>query len=431
MKIGVIGGGAAGIVSAYLLSTRSQAQVTLIEGARALGGHTNTVTIPHGVDAGTPVDTGFIVLNDRTYPTLHGFLSELRVPVRAAEMSFSFACDVTGLVYGSRDLGMIFAQRRNVVSPSFMKMLWDIRRFWQAAERDIKNGTVGYITLREYLERHQLTGRMMHDYIIPISAAMWSATVKDIAEFPALTFLRFFKNHGLLSYKDQPQWQTVIGGSAAYLRAFERAFSGKIVLSDPVVAVTRRDTGIEVVRESGTTEMFDQIVVATHADQALQVLANPTSEETTVLGAWRYQSNHCILHTDARCLPNSRRAWACWNYRREQGDLLDAPVSVTYFMNMLQGLNTQNRYFVTLNPRTLPDAHSVVKEITYKHPVYSLAALKSQEALPTINGHHGIWYCGSYHGFGFHEDAVRSAVAAVEGLLGQKISWSGQDCMAV
>lgn len=408
-QIAVIGGGVAGIVSAYLLQQHHR--VTLLERNAYLGGHTNTIVIPDGPDAGLAVDTGFIVLNDRTYPLFQTFLARLGVATRKAEMSFGFQCRQTGLVYAGTSLGGLFAQRRNLVSPGFYRLLREIARFGRQARQDLAEQRVPAVTLGEYLRQGQFSAAMVENYLLPMAAAIWSTPALQVGDFPAEAFLRFFSNHGLLSFHHRPQWQTVVGGSHSYVKAFRSDFSGEIRLSAGVDKVFREQDGVRLQFTDGRCERFDQVVIATHADQALGLLGDPSPEEQRLLGAWRYQRNHTVLHTDASLLPKQRAAWAAWNFTREAGGSDTRPVFVSYYMNLLQGLTARQHYCVTLNRQQRFRPETVIAEFDYHHPQYSFASLATQAELPQLNGRSRSWFCGSYFGYGFHEDAVRSAVA--------------------
>ncbi|MCA1796201.1 MAG: FAD-dependent oxidoreductase [Geobacteraceae bacterium] len=409
MKIGVIGGGVAGIVSAYLLQQKHR--VTLLEKNDYLGGHTNTIEIKDGPDAGLGVDTGFIVLNDATYPLFQKFLVRLGVETRDAEMSFGFQCRQSGLVYAGNTLNGLFAQRRNLLNPRFYRFLLDIGRFSKQARRDLAAGTIPPITLGEYLQRGSFSHFMVDNYLLPMAAAIWSTPALRAADFPAAAFLRFFKNHGLLSVRNRPQWKTVTGGSFIYVKAFQQTFSGDIRLNAGVNSILRKTQGVEVQFDDGHTETFDRVVIATHADQALQLLGDPSAEEQRLLAPWEYQLNHTVLHTDASLLPEQRSAWAAWNFTRESSGDDNNPVYVSYYMNLLQGFEAKQHYCVTLNRQHKFHPDTLVAEFDYHHPQYSFASLTTQAELPTLNGRNNNWFCGSYFGYGFHEDAVRSAVA--------------------
>jgi predicted NAD/FAD-binding protein len=409
-KIAVVGGGVAGIVSAFLLQQKHE--VTLFEKNAYLGGHTNTIVIEEGPDAGLAVDTGFIVLNDVNYPLFQKFLSRLDVETRDSEMSFGFQCLQSGLVYSGNNLNSLFAQRRNLVSPSFFRFLREIGRFNRQARRDLATGSVPQVTLGEYLQRGQFSRYMIENYLLPMTAAIWSTPTLRAADFPAEAFLRFFKNHGLLSLRNGPQWKTVVGGSFAYVKAFQKHFSGTLQLNSGVEELFRDETGVRLQLSDGRVEHFDQVVVATHADQTLQLLGDPSHDERRLLAPWIYQLNRTVLHTDASLLPPQRAAWSAWNFTREIAQDTDSqPVFVSYYMNRLQGLQAQRDYCVTLNRRQGFEPETVIAEFDYQHPQYSCASLATQEELATLNGRNRSWFCGSYFGYGFHEDAVRSAVA--------------------
>jgi len=407
-RVAVVGGGVSGIVSAYLLSRRYD--VTLYERSDYLGGHTNTIEIPSGPDKGIAVDTGFIVLNDHTYPNFHRFLSQLNVPVRYADMSFSFSCDNTGLEYCSRTLASLFAQRRNIVNPRFLKMLYDVPRFWKAGAADLASGAAQKKTLKEWLHQHRLTGAVATDYLIPISAAIWSSPDTHMMEFPAHTFLHFFKNHGLLGYLNQPRWQTVVGGSYQYVKAFAAQFPGTIKLSTAVRSIRAEGAGVVVADSKGESQRYADVVVAAHADEVLPILENASAIERDIFTPWAYERNHTVLHTDVRFLPRTKRAWASWNYRREVGEVGSEPVSVTYYMNGLQGFSAQEQYCVTLNPRAPIDPSKIVYQVEYTHPCYTVAAVAARDRIAAELRDSHIHFVGSYFGFGFHEDAVSSAV---------------------
>ena len=416
-KIAVIGGGVAGIVAAHLL--QNDHQVTLFEQHDYLGGHTHPVTIEEGPDAGTGVDTGFIVFNEATYPLFIAFLDQLGVASRATEMSFGFHCRETGFTYAGNNLNGVFSQRANLVSPRFWRFLLEIGRFCRQAEADLA-GDADLGTLADYLARHRFQPFMADHYLAPMAAAIWSTPAGRVTAFPARSFLRFFKNHGLLDLRHRPRWRTVSGGSHSYVRAFRDRFRGAIRLDSPVQQVRRADDGVELAFADRSAERFDAVVVAAHADQALRLLADPSADESRLLGAWRYELNTTVLHTDTSVLPPAERAWACWNFRRERGDQGERPVYVTYSMNLLQGLATRRHYLVTLNRPGGYDEGQVLARMDYHHPLYTDASMATQAALPSLNGVRRTWFCGSYFGYGFHEDAVRSAHQAVAHLQAER-----------
>ncbi len=408
--VAVIGGGVAGIVAAHLLQKTHQ--VTLFEQGNYLGGHTHTITIPDGADAGTPVDTGFIVFNEATYPRFIDFLAELGVPSRLTEMSFGFHCQETGLVYAGNDLNGLFSQRLNLLRPRFYRFLLEIGRFCRQAKVDVETQKeLG--SLAEYVRRHRFLPFMVDNYLKPMAAAIWSTPTAEVTAFPARSFLLFFRNHGLLDLWNRPAWRTVTGGSSSYVDAFTASFTGVVHLNTRIRRIFRADSGVQVQFADQHHENFQQVVLATHADQTLRLLGDPSPEETRLLGPWQYQENNTVLHTDLSVLPPMRRAWSCWNFRREGGGSADQPAYVTYAMNLLQGLTTSRQYLVTLNRPGAYDEKKVIARMVYHHPTYTNASMATQDGLPTLNGVRNTWFCGSYFGYGFHEDAVRSSYQAV------------------
>lgn len=415
-RVAIVGSGVAGVSAALLLQAKYQ--VTVFEREKRIGGHTNTVVITDGPDAGVAVDTGFIVLNNRTYPTFHRFLKRLKVEVRDACMSFGYFSEPRGFYYAGTNLNGMFAQRSNLCKPWFWKFLLEIGKFGKSGAQALENNSCNDLSLRDFLKKNSFSPTLIDDYVVPIGAAIWSAPLEGILEFPAETFLRFFSNHGLLNLSDRPIWQTVKGGSHQYLKAFEAQFSGKIVTDAGIAKIRRnREQGnVSIEFLDGRIENFDLLIIATHADQALLLLDDPSPEESALLGAWSYQHNRTVLHTDISFLPPVRRAWASWNYRRDKGLAAHDPVSVTYYMNHLQGLNARKDYSVTLNPNRSFASGSVVTEIDYTHPVFTREAINSQNGLRAINGKNSTWFCGSYFGYGFHEDAIKSSVEVGEAL---------------
>lgn len=412
LKIGIIGGGVAGIVSAYRLSKNHD--VTIFDKNDYLGGHTNTITIPAGPDAGTRVDTGFIVMNDKTYPNMHNFLAELKVPWRWSDMSFGFHSDLTGLNYAGTTISGLFADRTNIFSISFWKLLWEIKKFTVAGLAALENDELLGITVGEFAEANNLSESFLRNYLFPMAAAIWSSPTEGIRNFPAETLIHFFKNHGLLSFMDRPRWQTVIGGSRSYVEAFLKVFPGKVVLNAKVKGVLRKEGKIAVIQEDNSETIFDKVIIATHADEALKLLLNPTSTEKKLLAPWSYQVNHTVLHTDTSVLPPNKRAWASWNFREEKTFKEESPVSMTYYMNNLQGLSATNQYCVTLNTQMKLNPSSILREFYYTHPVYSLESVATQPDLNSIGFVDNIGFAGSYFGYGFHEDAVKSAIRIAE-----------------
>ena len=417
-RIAVVGSGVAGLTAAHLL--KKQHRVTVFEAASRLGGHTNTVQCDDGEGGVVGVDTGFIVCNDTTYPNFHKFLAELGVPWRFADMSVSVSNRSTGVEYCSRDLDAVFAQRQNLFSPKFLKMILDVTRFWRVAARDLAAGLSDTETLGAWLKRRRFSGAIVSDYLTPIAAAVWSSSATGILDFPVGTFLEFYRNHGFLRFYRQPRWQTVVGGSQKYIDAWTAQFPGDVALDAPVTEVKREAAGVSLFGPGGREYgEFDYVVVATHANHVLGVLGegNIRADEREVFSAWRYHRNLAVLHEDPKMMPSERRAWGSWNYRKEIADSGSAPVSVTYDMNNLQGLTCNRRFFVTLNPTT--ELSREIARFDYEHPMYTVEAVQGRGKLAALQGRDRTFFCGSYHGYGFHEDAVKSgaAVAAQLGCL--------------
>ncbi len=407
-RIAVVGAGAAGLTSAYLLQRRHD--VVLYEKSDRIGGHVNSVTIPDGPDAGVAVDTGFIVYNDRNYPLFTRLLEQLGVTSRESDMSFGYYSEASGLQYAGTGLNGLFAQRTNLANPAFWRLLAAITLFCRRARAGLAADAIGRATIAEFLAACSFSESLKADYVLPMAGAIWSASRQDIGAFPAASILHFFDNHGLLDMRDRPTWRTISGGSHTYVRALLDRFDGQVRHSADIAGISRGETGATLRFADGRRETFDHVVIATHADQALALIDDPSEEEARLLGAWRYSKSHAVLHTDASVMPPNRRAWAAWNYRRTPGSLDEQPVFVSYHMNQLQGLETRRQYFTTLNPPAPIATDQVIAEIDYTHPCYEWPALETQEGLRALNGPHRTHYCGSYLGYGFHEDAVRSGV---------------------
>jgi predicted NAD/FAD-binding protein len=413
-NIAVIGSGVAGLTTAYLLDKHYD--VTLFERNDYAGGHTNTVELTDGPDRGLAIDTGFIVLNDQTYPLFRRLLARLGVPTQDSDMSFAFASEVTGLQYAGTDLGGLFAQRRNLINPRFYHLLHHITRFCKMARADLYSGRLTGRTMGDYLDFRNVSAAAVHNYIVPMAGAIWSASAREIRAFPAETLIRFWANHGLLSLKNRPQWMTVQGGSQAYVKQMRSTWNVRLHLNTNLEHVRRQASGVILRHRDGREQSFDAVVLAAHADESLRLLADPSADEQRLLGPWRYQPNHTVLHTDRRVMPSNRRAWASWNYVERPQTEHTTPVAVTYHMNRLQNLATSTDYFVTLNDTSVIARDKILREFIYHHPTFTFDSLATQSALPTLNGVRNTYFCGSYFGYGFHEDAVRSAVAVAENL---------------
>ena len=405
MRIAVVGTGISGLVAAYLLSREHE--LTIFEADDHIGGHTHT----HAVERfgrRYAVDTGFIVFNERTYPNFIRLLDEIGVASQPTGMSFSVRCERTGLEYNGTDLNGLFAQRRNLLRPSFHRMVADILRFYREAPALLVDGDPA-LTLGQYLERGHYSRPFVDQHIIPMGAAVWSTDARQMLDFPARYFVQFFDNHGFLVVNGRPPWRVVCGGSHAYVGPLTRGFRERIRFRTPVRAISRKRDGVRITPWGGEAERFDAVVIATHSDQALALLSDPSPAEREILGAIPYQRNEVVLHTDARLLPRCRRAWAAWNYH-----LLDpAPsgAAVTYNMNLLQGLESPEPFCVTLNRGAAIDPAKVIARLTYHHPVYTRAGVAAQARRNEISGVNRTYFCGAYWGHGFHEDGVVSGLA--------------------
>ena len=405
MKIAIIGTGIAGNVSAWHLC--KDHDITVFEAGDHIGGHTHTHDIAYD---GTQhaIDTGFIVFNDWTYPNFIALLDELGVASRPTNMGFSSRCEASGIEYNGSSLNQLFTQRRNIFRPRFLGMIRDILRFNRESPELIDHHDNEALSLGEYLEDNGYGRLFIDNYIIPMGAAIWSTDPQQMLEFPACYFVRFFANHGLLNIKNRPQWHVIEGGSREYVKKLTAPFKDRIRLNEAVVSVKRLPTHVELNTSTGKVERFDHLFIATHSDQALNILEDPSDLEQAVLGAIPYQNNDVVLHTDTSILPKKRRTWAAWNYLRRQAP--GQRVSVTYNMNMLQGIQSRETFCVTLNDTQNIDPDKVIRRMQYQHPVFTTQGVAAQKQHRDINGKQRTWYCGAYWRFGFHEDGVVSAL---------------------
>lgn len=408
MKIAIIGSGIAGNVAAYRL--HREHDITVYEADSHIGGHTHTHKV---VQAGRSyqVDTGFIVFNHRTYPLFTALLDELGVASRESSMSFSVRDEASGLEYNGTTLNTLFAQRLNLLRPSFLGMVKDILRFNREAPLWL-NESRGEMPLGELLAMGRYGRAFVDHYIVPMGAAIWSTDAALMMSFPARFFVRFLHNHGMLTVADRPVWRTVAGGSARYVEKLTEPFRHRILLSTPVESVGRLGGHVVVKARGRDAVRYDAVFMACHSDQTLALLADPSVAENQTLKAIRYQRNEAVLHTDQRLLPKRRLAWAAWNYHVIPKRV--GPVALTYNMNILQGLDAPEPLLVTLNRSEDIDPRRVIKRITYHHPLFTLDAMTAQQRQREINGAHGIYYCGAWWRNGFHEDGVASAITAVE-----------------
>ncbi len=402
MKIAVVGTGIAGNVASYLLA--GDHDLTVFEQNDYVGGHTNTVRV-EAADGPHDVDTGFIVFNEERYPNFTKLLRRLDVPSQPSTMSFSVNVEAEGFEYSNRSL---FARRRNAVSPAHWRMLADIVRFNKTSRKLLLDADDG-VLLGDFLDEHRYSRAFIEHFLYPMGAAIWSADPLHMREFPARFFAQFFTNHRFLDIFGQPTWRVIRGGSKTYVEKLTAGFRDRIRTSAPVVQVRRASDHVLVVPRGGAAERFDEVILATHGDEALAILSDATPDERSILGSFRFQENIAVLHTDTRLMPRRRRAWAAWNAyvpRRPSGR-----VALTYDMNLLQNLTSREEYLVTLNRVEDIDPRTVLRTIRYHHPVFSRAAVLAQKQHSRISGKNRTHFCGAYWGFGFHEDGVSSALA--------------------
>ncbi len=414
MRIAIVGTGVSGLVCAHLLSRRHD--VTVFEADRRPGGHAHTVRVDLP-DETHEVDTGFLVYNDRNYPGLIRLFDALGVATKPSDMSFSVSDDISGVEWRGTSLSTMFAQRRNAVRPAFLRMLTDVVRFNRSARALLRDDPTDR-SLADLLAEGRWSCQFVDWYLIPMGSSIWSADPGTLLEMPAVTFARFFANHGLLDHGDQPSWRTVDGGSRLYVDAVVSPLGDAVRLCSPVAKVTRRQEGVELHSDRGP-ERFDHVVLATHSDQALRLLSDASGLERDVLGAIRYQPNRVTLHTDERLLPANRRAWASWNYHR----LADQPelATLTYRLRSLQGIDSSHEILLTLNRDDAIRNDRVLARFDYAHPVFDAAAIGAQRRHEELNGSHRTWFCGAYWGYGFHEDGVQSALAVCRRLAGEDL----------
>ncbi len=418
MKIAVVGSGIAGLSAAWLLA-RSAHQITVYEAADYAGGHSNTVDVSIN-NLHYPVDTGFLVHNDRTYPNLIALFKLLNIDTTASEMSFSVKLPHENLEWAGADLTTLFTQKRNLIRPQFWGMIRDILNFNKRAYELLAKARGTTLTLGQLLTNEGYGQAFKDWYLLPMGAAIWSSPMDEMADFPAETFIQFCLNHGLLQIADRPQWKSIRGGSREYVKRL-CADIGDVRLSTPVISVTRTAQGV-LVESSQSSELFDHVILATHTNQALQLLKDAHAQERDVLAAIRYQPNTAYLHTDINLMPKRRKAWSAWNYYT--GDLQDGrrPVAVTYWLNRLQVLPFDRAVMVTLNPPVPPKPDETLKVIEYAHPLLDNKAYAAQQQLDAIQGLDRVSFCGAWAGYGFHEDGLKAGMAVAQ-RLGASIPW--------
>jgi uncharacterized protein len=406
MKTAVIGTGIAGMGCGHFLHTTDD--LTLYEQNDYVGGHTHTVTVAEE-DREVHVDTGFMVFNYVTYPNLCRLFEQIKAPVKKTDMSFSVQHIPSGLEYSGSSLNHLFAQRANLFRPSFYRMLWQIRRFNAESLRLPDVPGAEDLSLGDYIRQAGFGEDMLWKYLIPMSSAVWSAPMEKMLDFPAVTLVRFFQNHGFLGLNTQHQWWTLDKGSQSYRELLIRPFRDRIRVNAKVVRVMRGTAGVAVVTADGQRERYDRVILACHGDQALALLDEPTPEERLLLSPFRYQHNRCVLHTDESVMPERKLAWSSWNYRIGTQDDRLVP-STIYWMNRLQGVSERRSYFVSVNPHRGLDEKKILRELDYEHPLFDVPAIRAQQRLRTLNEGGPVYFCGSYFNYGFHEDAFTSAL---------------------
>jgi predicted NAD/FAD-binding protein len=407
-KLAIIGTGIAGMGCGHLLQKKYD--LTFFEKNDYVGGHTNTITVD---EDGTPVyiDTGFMVFNFQTYPQLCKLFDELKAPVKKTDMSFSVQHTSSGLEYCGSGINGLFAQRKNIFSISYLRMLMEITRFNKESIKILDDPKYADYSLKDYIREFNFSDDMLWKYLVPMSAAVWSTPMERMLEFPAVSLIRFFKNHGFLGLNTQHQWYTLHQGSQAYRSLLTEPFQDKIQMNKGVVSV-QRENGKVVIKTADQTEyLFGKVIFASHADQTFRVLQNPTADEKRLLSVFNYQKNTATVHTDESVMPRIKSVWSSWNYRIEERNGKQIPTTI-YWMNQLQQVSEKRNYFVSINaiPGTI-DKHKIIKEIEYEHPLFDVAAMKAQSELNKLNEGGPVYFCGSYFKYGFHEDAYASAVS--------------------
>lgn len=421
LDIAIVGTGIAGMSAAWMLSRKHR--VTVYEQDGRVGGHSNTVDVA-GPDGPIGVDTGFIVYNEINYPNLTALFSHLGVSTKDSTMSFAASIGDGAVEYSGGGLAGLLGQPGNVLRPGFWRMLRDILRFYRSAPAVLNHADGEHLTLGTYLDNEGYSSEFIEHHLLPMAAAIWSSPVEDMREHPAIAFVRFCMTHGLMRLGGRPQWKTVDGGSRVYVQKLTESFAGRIRLGCRVGRVSRSGDAVIVADETGDVARYDHVVIAGHADEALALLGDASFDERRLLGAFTYSTNRTVLHRDPRLMPKHRRVWSSWNYIGGRGGDRRPRVCVTYWMNALQSLDPRVPLFITLNPTREPAPELIEATFHYDHPCYHRAALRAQRELPTLQGVRNTWFCGSYFGAGFHEDALVSGLAVAEALGGVLRPWA-------
>jgi uncharacterized protein len=424
-RIAVVGSGISGLSAAWLASREND--VVLYEAADRLGGHSNTVLV-ETPDGELPVDTGFIVFNDKNYPNLVALFEHLGVATDASDMSFAASIEDGAFEYSGTGLKGILGQRRNAARPRFWRMLSDVLRFYREAESLMDRPDLQAMTLGEYLDRENYSKTFIDDHLLPMGAAIWSMTTTDMRAYPLQAFIRFFVHHGLILLTGRPRWRTVSGGSRQYVRRLAEDFKGEIRLNRGAARIERRPAGgVTITDSKGDVDRFDAVIVATHANDALRMLGDADEMETRILGGFRYTDNVAVLHSDARLMPKRKAVWSSWNYIGGRRENDSAPLCVTYWMNRLQNLPERHPLFVTLNACRDIREESVIGTYHYTHPLFDLSSMAAQREVWSLQGRRDTFFCGAHFGSGFHEDGLQAGLAAAEAATGLKRPWQVKD----
>lgn len=412
-KLAIIGTGIAGMGCAHLLQKKYD--LTLFEQNNYVGGHTNTVSVDEDGKQ-VHMDTGFMVFNFETYPNLCKLFEEIKAPIKKTDMSFSVQHVPTGLEYCGSGLNGLFAQRKNIFSAKYIKMLMEISRFNKISIQILDDPKYKDHSLAQYIKEFGFSEDMLWKYLVPMSSAVWSTPMEKMLDFPAVTLIRFFKNHGFLGLNTQHQWYTLQNGSQAYREILIAPFKDRIHINSEVKKVKRQNGKAIVILNNGSEQEFDKVIFASHADQTLAMLESPTEEEKRLLSPFKYEKNKATVHTDENIMPKTKKTWSSWNYRIEERNGKQIPTTI-YWMNSLQGVSEKKNYFVSINamPGTV-DPKKIIREIDYEHPLFDVAAIKAQDELQKLNETGPLYYCGSYFKYGFHEDAYASSVELCEKL---------------
>jgi uncharacterized protein len=419
LKVAIVGTGISGLSAAWLLSQRHD--VTVYERADRIGGHSNTILASVG-GRSIPVDTGFIVFNRRTYPNLTALFELLKVPTQVSNMSFGISMDDGALEYSGSGISGVFGQPRNLIRPRFWSMLADLVRFYRHAPIDTDLIDGENFSLGDYLKMGKYGEAFRDDHLLPMASAIWSASPAEMLSYPAAAFIRFHDNHGLLQLTQRPAWETVIGGSRNYVNRLTDTFADRVRLDTGVSEVRRMNNEVVVTDSKGHSERYDHVVLASHADQSLRMLSNPSLKELNLLGAFRYSRNLAVLHTDDTFMPKRRAVWSSWNYIGSRDAARDG-VCVTYWMNRLQNIESEKPLFVTLNPTRPPRAGTLLYSEVYDHPIFDAKAIAAQQRLWLLQGDRNTWFCGAYFGAGFHEDGLQAGLAVAEQLGDVRRPW--------